>query len=289
MNLEMYRHNADAGQTAPGSNELLDAETPLDALPTRRQMIRRRVFWAVGGIVAAAMLVGIAAVVILRDDSVVEINAQWTAEPSAVSDADLAVAVAACSGEESLSQVPMTVATTRVLASERRGNAVAILFDGNNEVGGYGSCLVALAPGSKTSEVLLNGWSGRDGTAPEYTPEPDELLSEAMFGSEGPDGPNAMTGGGVGANVAGVTLYVGDLAVTATVANGNYLLWWPQGELDENGNYLVPDTGAEEYEEFFGTEQDMTYDLHLKDGTTLAGLDFWAIDDDDPGVLATAE
>ena len=60
-------------------------------------------------------------------------------------------------------------------------------------------------------------------------------------------------------------------------------------ELDENGNYLVPETGAEEYEEFFGTEQDMTFDLHLKDGTTLAGFDFWAIDDDDPGVLATAE
>ena len=287
MNLEMYRPNADAGQTEPGATELLEGETPLDVLPTRAQVIRRRVFWAIGGIAAAAALIGIGSVFIPRADPVVDVNSQWTAEPSEVTAADLAVAIASCQDE-------LSPAAGSLLAAERRGNAVALMQEAEDN--GHDFCLLALEPGAKSHTLILSGWSGFD--------EPvvvgsDELVNDAVFFTgTGFGGPNTITGGTVGDKVVGVTFHVGQLVVEATVEDGSFLVWWPQdvpveqggfGKQSEDDEYLVPDTGPEDYEGLTPGEQAMTYDLHLKDGTTLAGLDFWTRDADDSGVSATAE
>lgn len=278
MNLEMYRHGANADQTT-GARELLDAETPLDVLPSRGQVNRRRAFWVIGGIAAVGVLVAVGAMLIPRVDPVTEVNAEWTTEPSAVSAEDLAVAVASCQGEMSPAKVPAGIADGSLLVAERRGNAVALMQQA--DMNGHGYCLVAIAPGSKEHHLVLNGWSGFD--EPVTAIGPNQLVSDALFGSGNVlGGPNAMTGGMVGENVLGVTFHVGDKSVEASVENGMFLVWWPLGDSDSDSDsadegleYFVPDTGEEEYETLTAAEQLMTYDLHLKDGTTLAGLEYW--------------
>lgn len=215
----------------------------------RRRSARRLILLPV-----AAAAVGVAVVVLPFVDPGQSAYASWTAEPTAVSAADLAIIDPICrvvreDRTEDGQRIPYTLAS-----SERRGDLVGLLYR-SDDPDLSSTCIVTLPPGSRWVRDLEASTSGSSGPA---LPAPPGGFTQ---GGISESRQISVTDGAVGEDVVAVTIHAGDLSVETTITEGRYYAWWPGPAFA----HLSDDAPSGEG----GPEPILTYDLRLADGTVL--------------------
>lgn len=219
---------------------------------------RRRVVWRVAGVAAAGALLAAGGVLLPSALSPAQpAVASWTADPSAVSSADLQVAADACRASASPWPWSPAMRDASVLLAERRGDVVGVVL-WQAEPERQTSCIVELPPGSSSATAVRSAESGQSGPALQA---PAGAFAEggiAQFAVDGGD--VSMTSGSVGQGVVAVRLHADGITTEATVADGRYVAWWPGAAL----------TSDDEPSGEGGPESIVRYDLVLADGSVVA-------------------
>lgn len=269
MTLESRLRSLDAAAGEPSAERRIRSASLLDNVvadaPEIRPRRARTAALKVGGLVAAGAAIAALAFIVpgLGQDS--SALASWTPTAESVSDADLAVATAAC--EHHLSGYPSEVfggsesfgTDARWVLSERRGDLVALVLWQPNPDLAF-DCLVVLPEGSDQASVLGSGLGG--GSGPALDALPGTVFEGTIFQTDVDGQPVSIVGGAVGEDVVALTIHAGDQSIDATIEDGRFVAWWPGAALTE-----VDEPSGEG-----GPEPIMTYDLTLADGTVLTGV-----------------
>ena len=268
--------------------------------PRRRRSATRWVALA-----GAAATVTTAAIVLPGMGGDETAYASWTAEPSAVSDADLGKVTSACRAEtgaflgdlrddpspKAPSVPSLDAKDLPVRIAERRGDWIYLTLVRSmpDQTVWDVSCLAELPAGSggKPAHLqLMTAWGGGF-TAPSGHELIEGSISEfggndgqssfsyhapgpvdggaGSIGSKGAYEPASSTSGWVGPDVTGVTIHVGDETVEASVEDGTFAAWWPGTVFDRPTPMPSDGDGV--------TMPDIRYDLTLKDGTVLTDIE----------------
>lgn len=206
----------------------------------QRAWRRRRLVLSVvsGGAVVAAVAASILVLTASKAPSVA--FAGWSADPTAPAGGQVGAVEAACLGRlpsssdaeraraDGTAHTPvmgslLKIAPSewRVVLSDTRGSFTMLILEAAKGQA-QASCMSGSSP---SSTVLFVGPVGAQPSSP-----PEGQVKVVSTGSQGAVSGNAFTytEGRVGANVTGVTLVLADSTrVSATVANGLFLAWWP--------------------------------------------------------------
>lgn len=193
-------------------------------------------------------------------------HAEWNAAPQPVSPGDEKIAAEHCTSSMGAEDPSFDVADggpLKPLISERRGDAVLTVSASSS----VQKTCISFLDGDDVSATVwsLNAVTALDERGPELGPDeisaPD--LTSISITADGVtvDAPNGevasaatLVQGTVGADVVGVTATApGGVETTATIANGHYVLWWPEA--------------AEPAGSTAG--EDLRFTVELKDGTVL--------------------
>lgn len=242
------RQRADATLERILSSPRLDADLGADVTASRRRRTRRLVL-----LPSAAAVLVFGTLVIPGMGGPGTAYASWSATPTAVAARDLDAVKAACQekvyGDDNARSVKLAL-------SERRGEVVGLLYHSDNpDVSAF--CIARNPSGTTDVSDVQVGFGGSSGPAPR---PPARAFTQGAIGQFEGDPPPSMTDGAVGDDVIGVTIHAYELTTTATVKGGRYAAWWP-GPAFEDGR--EPDNGEA------GPQPILTYDLTLKDGTTI--------------------
>ncbi|MBF4570850.1 hypothetical protein ITJ57_18940 [Plantibacter sp. VKM Ac-2880] len=232
-------------RVANGLDQIL-ASTP-EHVDTGRRPLRRWALPLVG--LAAATVTGMALISTITPTPA---YASWTPTPVTLTAAELAIAGPACTSAGGRPDADVVLA-------ERRGEwvAIAALTDEPGTI----SCLLYLPEGAMQAEHVSAGFGGGQGaipTAGQFTGGSIAQFSETGFLGIAVVPTVAIVVGDVGPDVTAVdiTITTGDV-VTATVADGHYIAWWPGSAFGDGteGNG--------------GPRPDLRYRLTLVDGRTI--------------------
>jgi hypothetical protein len=206
----------------------------------RRARQRRRLVLSAtfgGGVAAAAA----ATLVFTAGNAPSVAFAGWSASPTAPASGQLVAAEAACLARlpsssdaeraraDGTAHAPVMESLLKIVPSEwrvalsdTRGSFTMLILEAAKGQA-QASCLSGSSPSSTTLSVGSVG--GQQPSSP-----PEGQVTVVSTGSQGAVNGNAFTytEGRVGADVTGITLVLADGAhVSATVANGLFLAWWP--------------------------------------------------------------
>lgn len=220
----------DAAPASLSVEQSARAEELLDSLVAPR---RRRARWLVPA-AAASLLVG-AAFISPWNPFVTKAYADWTAEPSPVAAAVAEKVAANC--RASLGRAG------DVQVAEQRGGHVFVALRGED---GTTECLADADTGK-----VGGGTGGRGEDGPPLGPREAEVNGVGVQSGSG--GSYGFTRGRVGGEVASVAIHTQGRTITATLANGEYIAWWPL-----NRTVTSEPAGL-----------DMRVDVTLTDGTVL--------------------
>ncbi|MBP6997338.1 MAG: hypothetical protein KBB39_14490 [Phycicoccus sp.] len=271
-------------------------------VPLRRRK-RPVTRWASLGL-AAAGLTAIALVVpgLGNPD---QAYAAWSASPTTVDPATAAAVTQACQEMTSSavtdlttdfpdadsSQVTAPTAAFAPVATERRGDVVSVVLATPEGSGPpwIVQCLAVVPDGSTEVPSLLtmvqahstNTRLGGSDLAPAVT---GSLIDDGPGGAEKRIPYSTIDTGLVGADVAEVTIHTGTETVQATVSGGRYTAWWPISRVVPSFD-PSDEAAARQAMESMDPEENVTYDVTLKDGTVLTNV---ALADAGPGVGMSA-
>lgn len=140
--------------------------------------------------------------------------------------------------------------------SDTRGPYTTLLYEGPEDTA-HMRCMFGPSPASRVLEANVSGgWGG----SPPIQPKPDgvQISSFGVSAAVGEEPASSTVTGLVGQDVSDVTMVLeGGERITATVANGWFLAWWPSG---------VPAT-AEEVTTSSGTATRQIYNPARKSGS----------------------
>ncbi|HEV2088588.1 MAG TPA: hypothetical protein VGR21_09775, partial [Cryptosporangiaceae bacterium] len=185
--------------------------------------------------------------------------ASWTPTPDVVTTRELAAVELACRDELHRPNTSIDADRAALRLSERRGQLVVLLYR-TEDPDLSAACVVRNPAGSSNAQLVdlaIGGSSGPALSAPArgFTQGTVSQFEEL-----------SMTDGAVGEQVTGVTIHAGTFTVTASVANGRYVAWWPGPAFEAR-----PDRpGAAEGD---ASALILTYDLTLDDGTVIRDAD----------------
>jgi hypothetical protein len=177
--------------------------------------------------------------------------ASWTPVPTALTATEVGVVAPAC--REQLRGGSLDLERARLVLAERRGEYVALLYR-TDDPDMSGSCLAHNLQGTDDVDDVNVGIGGGSGPA---LPAPARGFTQGAIAGYRDA---SITDGAAGADVAGVTIHAGDLAVQASVSNGRYVAWWPGSAFESDRNQPSGKDGARLI---------LTYDLTLTDGTVV--------------------
>lgn len=176
---------------------------------------RRLARWLVPA--AAASVLAVGALVWPWNPSLNAAFADWTDTPSSVEPGLLAKATEGCRAFMGTWEVP-DAGHARVGLAEQRGSHVFVALRADD--GSTAECLVEAENGQ-----VRGGTGGGPGPLAPLGPRDVEMDGPGM--QSGPGYAFAFLRGRVGAEVEAVTLHADGRAIHATVANGEFVAWWP--------------------------------------------------------------
>ena len=189
------------------------------------------------------------------------------------------------------SQVTAPTAAFAPVATERRGDVVSVVLATPEGSGPpwIVQCLAVVPDGSTEVPSLLtmvqahstNTRLGGSDLAPAVT---GSLIDDGPGGAEKRIPYSTIDTGLVGADVAEVTIHTGTETVQATVSGGRYTAWWPISRVVPSFD-PSDEAAARQAMESMDPEENVTYDVTLKDGTVLTNV---ALADAGPGVGMSA-
>lgn len=165
--------------------------------------------------VAAACLLGVGVLVWPWNPANDRAYADWTATPVPV---DPALADRVAANCRTVMGNALGASPVRRQVAEQRGGHVFVALRSDS---GTAECL---AP-ADTGRVDGGTGSSGDSLQAPLAPREAEVWGAGVQG--GREGAYAYTRGLLGADVVAVTIRAGDLVVDATVADGEYVAWWP--------------------------------------------------------------
>lgn len=177
--------------------------------------------WRLATVIAAVTVIALAVGLGLPGDPA---YADWSPNPTPLTTAQAAAAMATCSTDLDRSDPPS--GQPRLLLAERRGGWIYVLFAPSDRT--EASCLLPPNPAKQDGRR----WGKFDNETPiEPDPLPEEVQETGYAVGTTKEGLFIWTEGVVGRDVKAVniTTPIG-VKVVASVANGRYAAWWPAGE-----------------------------------------------------------